>query len=46
MTASYYDTGIGECAFADCKRLRSVRLTNSAYLGWSAFKDCTALTSV
>lgn len=46
LTASYYDTGIGEYAFAGCARLKSVRLTNSAYLGQAAFKDCTALTSV
>jgi hypothetical protein len=46
LTASYYDTGIGEYAFADCAKLKSVRLTNSAYLGQAAFQCCTALTSV
>ena len=46
LTASYYDTGIGEYAFADCTSLKSVRLTNSAYLGYAAFQGCTALTSV
>ena len=46
LTASYYDTGIGEYAFADCAKLKSVRLTNSAYLGQAAFQGCTALTSI
>lgn len=40
-------TGIGEWAFIYCEKLKTVTISkNVNFIGWYAFSDCTALTSI
>ncbi len=43
----YSVTGIGECAFKECKSLTSVTIPESVtYIGKKAFQDCSSLTLI
>ena len=37
---------IGECVFADCKKLKRINLSNVEFIGWRAFGNCVKMDDI
>lgn len=46
LSSSYYDTGLGEYCFSNCRNLQRYTQNGSSFLAGHMFAGCTSLTSI